>query len=560
MHSVESRHCVLYVRKSTDREDKQILSIPAQLKELREFALRTGLTIDIELEEAHSAKEPGRPIFSKLLADVAARRVERILVWKLDRLARNPIDGGALIHFLGKGHLKELVTIEGTYTGSGDSKFMLSVLFGAATKMTDDLIQGVKRGNKSIHEKGRITGSPPIGYMKIRDRHGFRGAGKVVPDPVRFPLLRQAFDEVLAGTFTIAEVWRRARDAGLTRRETAHRSADPIGINHFYKVLENPFYCGRVVRCGVVYAGEHEPMLPPAEFAKVQEMLRSTPRARPKKQDLRLLYRGLLRCGHCGRGLTGERIKGKFVYYRCSRKRTDRAVCRAPAPSESHVTETIAGLLGQVALPRTIIDWTLQAVDLHIASEKIRTEREKRRREGDLGAAQRALDDLTDLRLARDLSDAEYRARRPALLGRVEELRAAMTDPTARLEEWRTFIANTLAWGETALAAFEAATDDERRHIVVEGCVNLPVTDRILRPELRFPYSLLMSAPRLSPFTPPGGVNTIPSPSAVLSKRKNAPPSTAQDDAFNLWWTKVENVRTQLSASDGSADLLSDAA
>jgi DNA invertase Pin-like site-specific DNA recombinase len=62
-----ARHCVLYVRKSTDREDKQILSIPAQLKELREFAVRTGLAIDGELEEACSAREPGRPVFSKLL-------------------------------------------------------------------------------------------------------------------------------------------------------------------------------------------------------------------------------------------------------------------------------------------------------------------------------------------------------------------------------------------------------------------------------------------------------------------------------------------------------------
>ena len=109
MHD-EVRRCVLYVRKSTDREDKQILSIPAQLRELREFALRSGLTIERELEEACSAREPGRPVFSKLLGDVAAGRVERILAWKLDRLTRNPIDGAALTHFLGKGHLKEIIT------------------------------------------------------------------------------------------------------------------------------------------------------------------------------------------------------------------------------------------------------------------------------------------------------------------------------------------------------------------------------------------------------------------------------------------------------------------
>jgi len=99
----EARPCVLYARKSTDREDKQILSIPAQLEELRRFAEREDLTIERELVEHCSAREPGRPVFSELLNQVAHGGVERILAWKLDRVARNPIDGGALIHYLGKG-------------------------------------------------------------------------------------------------------------------------------------------------------------------------------------------------------------------------------------------------------------------------------------------------------------------------------------------------------------------------------------------------------------------------------------------------------------------------
>src|SRR4051812_8480022 len=128
--------CTLYARKSTDREDMQILSIQGQLRELRRFAERAGLVVTTELTESCSAREPGRPIFSKLLSDIERGRVPRVLAWKLDRLARNPVDGGALIHALGKGKLREIVTPEGTYAGNGDSKFMLAVQFGAATKMT----------------------------------------------------------------------------------------------------------------------------------------------------------------------------------------------------------------------------------------------------------------------------------------------------------------------------------------------------------------------------------------------------------------------------------------
>ncbi|MCC7540578.1 MAG: recombinase family protein [Deltaproteobacteria bacterium] len=540
-----TRRCVLYVRKSTDREDKQILSIPAQVKELREFAVRVGLKIDAELEEAHSAREPGRPVFSKLLGDVAAGRVERVLAWKLDRLARNPIDGGALIHFLGKGNLKEIVTLEGTYTGSGDSKFMLSVLFGAATKMTDDLVMGVRRGNKAVHEKGRITGSPPVGYMKVRDRHGYRGAGMVVPDPERFPLVKRAFHDVLSGTFTMSGAWRRAVAAGLTRRETANRPATPIGINHFYKLLENPFFCGRIVRCGEVFPGEHEPMLTPGEFERVQAIAHKPTAPRAKKPELAFLWRGLLRCGHCGRGLTAERIKGRFVYYRCSRKRQDRKVCRAPAPSEVQVTGAIEDVFGRVTLPRPIVDWTLRAVDLHIERERARLGRDRRRREAELAVTERTLNDLTDMRLAGDLTDVEYRARRPALLVRVEELRRDLDDPTACLEDWRTFIAGMLQWGEVALAAFRDGSDDEKRRLVVEGCVNLPVRDRILKPELRFPYQALLEAPKIPEGRTQRGVNRLPAPAAVVNLRKNARPRDARVRAFSQWWASIRDILTR---------------
>ena len=81
---------VLYARKSTDTEDKQILSIPAQLDELRAFAERSGATITRELTESCSAREPGRPVFSSLMKEVEAGRVKGILCWKVEVLLDTP--------------------------------------------------------------------------------------------------------------------------------------------------------------------------------------------------------------------------------------------------------------------------------------------------------------------------------------------------------------------------------------------------------------------------------------------------------------------------------------
>ena len=79
----------LYARKSTDVEDKQVLSIEAQITELRAYAKQENLDVVEELIEKQSAKIPGRPIFEKMLERIERGEVNGILAWHPDRLARN---------------------------------------------------------------------------------------------------------------------------------------------------------------------------------------------------------------------------------------------------------------------------------------------------------------------------------------------------------------------------------------------------------------------------------------------------------------------------------------
>jgi hypothetical protein len=98
----------LYARKSTDVEDKQVLSIDAQLTELREFAKRENLNIAQEFIEKQSAKIPGRPIFNEMMKRIEKGDADCILSWHPDRLARNSVDGGKIVYFLDIGLLASL--------------------------------------------------------------------------------------------------------------------------------------------------------------------------------------------------------------------------------------------------------------------------------------------------------------------------------------------------------------------------------------------------------------------------------------------------------------------
>ena len=99
---------VIYARMSTEDEDRQILSIEAQIFELKEFAAKEKLEIVASFEEAKTAKEPGRIRFAEMLSFLEKGKADGIISWHPDRLARNSVDGGKIIHFVDKGFIKAL--------------------------------------------------------------------------------------------------------------------------------------------------------------------------------------------------------------------------------------------------------------------------------------------------------------------------------------------------------------------------------------------------------------------------------------------------------------------
>ena len=227
---------VIYARKSTESEDRQVLSIESQIRELTDHAHARGFSVARVLSESRSAKAPGREIFGKLMDEVSRGNVDGVICWKLDRLARNPIDGGTLIWALEEQKLKEIVTPHRTFTNTGDNKFWMQLEFGMAKKYVDDLSQNVKRGNRAKLEQGWLPGIPPIGYMNDL------ATKTIVPDPDRFTLVRKMWDMLLAGR-TVKEIHGTANEVWGLRTRRYKRSGDrPLASSAVYKLFSNPFY------------------------------------------------------------------------------------------------------------------------------------------------------------------------------------------------------------------------------------------------------------------------------------------------------------------------------
>ena len=153
MQNKEKIKYFVYLRKSTDTEDRQIQSIEDQKKELIKYADQFNLEIAGEFQENKSAKAPGRPEFGRMLSEINRGKANGILCWKINRLARNPVDGGEIQWLIQQGVIQSIQTPGREYK-TGDNVMMMSVELGIANQFILDLSKDVKRGMQSKAEKG----------------------------------------------------------------------------------------------------------------------------------------------------------------------------------------------------------------------------------------------------------------------------------------------------------------------------------------------------------------------------------------------------------------------
>ncbi len=162
---------VLYARKSTEDEDRQMRSIPDQIKECTQLADKLGLhVIGKALEETKSAKISGRrKIFDQMVVDIEAGKYDAILSWAPDRLSRNMLEGGKLIDLVDEGKLKDLRFPTYHFTNDASGKLTLGVLFSISKHFSDDLSRKVGRGIKGNLTEGKSAGTPKWGYDRPED-------------------------------------------------------------------------------------------------------------------------------------------------------------------------------------------------------------------------------------------------------------------------------------------------------------------------------------------------------------------------------------------------------
>ena len=349
-----SQKFFLYCRKSTDVEDKQVLSIEAQIAELRAHAKQEKLEIVEEFIEKQTAKIPGRPIFNQMIERIEKGEANGIVCWHPDRLARNSVDGGRIIYLLDTGKLQFLKFPQFWFESTPQGKFMLSIAFGQSKYYVDSLSENTKRGLRQKVRRGEMPGLAPIGYLNdVRTK-------TIVIDKKRSKIAKQAFELYAKGNITLGEIADFLARNGIKTKNGNSFKRDKISF-----ILSNPFYYGHFRYAGELREGKHEPIIAKKLFDKVQEVLKQ--RGRPRKEKIPKAFCGLLHCAECGMMITGEQktkyYKGTnrtvtYTYYRCTKKSKTKK-CHQLFIRQEELDKQLSEMIQEVSLRQDWAEWML---------------------------------------------------------------------------------------------------------------------------------------------------------------------------------------------------------
>ena len=404
---------ILYARKSTEEDDRQVLSIEAQLVELQEYAAKEKLEIVASFQEAKTAKEPGRIKFAEMLAILEFGKADGIISWHPDRLARNSVDGGKIIHFVDRGLIKSLKFPTFWFEPTPQGLFMLNIAFGQSKYFVDNLRENVKRGLRQKIRNGVWPGWAPVGYLNNAKTRG------IDVDSDKAPKVRKLFEMYATGAYTLNSLASWCKEHNLRGN-----LGKEVALSNVQSILQNIFYIGLMKYGSEIHEGQHEPLISKKLFDSCREVMTKRGRVHEVHRN-NFAFLGLLKCASCGASITAEKQKG-HNYYRCTKKK---GLCQEKHYlREEALTEQITSYLQKVSLSSQDTEKVLAALDSEQDKARQDAQAEASVLKEQLASIETKLQKLLDIYLADALSTEEYAAKKQSLLSQKVSLSEKITD------------------------------------------------------------------------------------------------------------------------------------
>jgi site-specific DNA recombinase len=371
----------------------------------REYARKHNLEVArVFIEQGESAKFADRTQLLQLLefCKVKGNAIAVLVVWKLDRFARNVEDHFAIKAALRR-HGVSVVSVTEPITDDANGKLLETILAGFAAFDNDIRAMRTIQGLQQKIREGLFPWKAPLGYLPTK-------TGKKTipdrPDPRRFEPLKTAWQLFASGAYAKADIVRLLENAGVLAYRGKAVSAQ--AIDH---IFSNPYYAG-VLRdpwTGAEYQGRHVPMVSRQDFAKVQQIIAMRNNSQPHHRATEEFpLRGLVRCPACQHPLTGSFSRGRsksYPYYSCFAK-------DCPKRRQSHSAQTVHDeflmFLRQLSVPRSTCLATLDEIRDAVAAEHEAAKNASRGLAEQCRNLDRQMQELIAMRASTLITDSEF--------------------------------------------------------------------------------------------------------------------------------------------------------
>ena len=452
----------IYVRKSTDVEDKQILSVEAQVVELKEYASKHGLEVVDVLIEKRTAKKPGRPVLNTMLSRISSGEANGILSWLPDRLSRNSIDSGKIIYMLDENILLDLKFPHFWFENTPQGKYMLANEFNSSKQYVDNLSVNTKRGLRQKVRRGEMPGVAPIGYYNdIRTK-----TAKI--DKKTAPIVVQAFELYARGDKRLDEIADFLYANGIQTKAgkllgKKMTGKKPYHKNRIKRILTNPFYYGHFCYLGEVHEGKHKGIISKRLFDEVQTVLARRGKPHRKANDPKPLC-GLVYCS-CGMMFTSERqIKRQkngnvhiYDYYRCTRK-SKTVACKESHIRAEELDKQLSSMLLDFAMPTSWADKLYELIRQDERKEKSTLDVKINDTQEQIVQLSSKLQRLLDSYLDGDVERELYQDKRAEILSDKKRLQEQIEQATLGVSTW---VEPMKRWIETGVSICKIAKSDD---------------------------------------------------------------------------------------------------
>ena len=317
---------VIYARYSSHNQKEE--SIEGQLRECKEFAEKNEIQVIGEYcDRALSGKTDKRPQFQKMIRDSAKGTFQAVIMYTLDRFARNRYDSAIYKARLKKNGVRVFYAKQ-PMPDTPEGIILESILEGYAEYYSENLSRNVKRGMRERAMKGFAVGQqPPLGYY-IGDDKRFH------VDPIGSKVVNEIF-ELYASGKSKKEISKYCNEQGY--KTSAGNDFVP---NSLTNMLRNEKYIGIYKFAEITVDDAIPPIIDKDLYARVQERVKKNAhmKARKKAKEEYLLTTKLF-CGHCGSIMIGESGTSKtgktYNYYKCACRKRKGTCDKTPEPKNA---------------------------------------------------------------------------------------------------------------------------------------------------------------------------------------------------------------------------------